>query len=151
MRIVLDTNVIISAYLFGGRLLELLRLARQGTVEVLTSGEALAELLGVLHTDKFRRRLGELAMTPEDVLSDFSEVAVPLGSVAMTETCRDADDNLFIGIALAGEAKFVLSGDKDLLDCSAQSPVPILRVSDFLALLQGLPENAGERGEDRGE
>ena len=149
MKVVLDTNVIVSAYLFGGRPFDLLRLAEQGTIEVLTSEDALSELLRVLRRDKFSERLQELGMTPDDVVSSFSDVAVSIVSVDDVETCEDSDDNLFIGIALAGEADFVVSGDRHLLGCSARSPVAVLRISEFLALLQGVSQNAGSDVEDR--
>jgi putative PIN family toxin of toxin-antitoxin system len=143
VKIVLDTNVIMSAYLFGGRPLQVLRLAEKGAVELLTCREALSELIEVLHRDKFSSRLNGLGMTSEDVLSNYLDIAVSIASADEVAACEDADDNLFIGIALAGDADFIVSGDKHLLRCSAKSPVPVLRVSEFLALLRGLSQDAG--------
>lgn len=48
MRVVIDTNVLVSAFLFGGTPLELLSLAESSEFEVVASDEALAELADVL-------------------------------------------------------------------------------------------------------
>ncbi len=135
MRVVLDTNVIISAYVFGGRPLDVLRLAEQGKIELLTSHKALTELLDVLRRDRFFDRLSDMGMEPEEVVANYADLAVPVGLSDEPAISSDADDNAFIGIAVGGEAACIVSGDRHLLSCSAASPVPVLRVSEFLALV----------------
>jgi len=55
--------------------------------------------------------------------------------------CRDPDDDWVIACAVAGEADFIVSGDRDLLDLEQVGRIPILSVRQFLARLQGGPTN----------
>lgn len=146
MKVVLDTNVILSAYLFGGRPLDVLKLAKEGVVELLTSDEALGELVGVLHRDKFSNRLRRLGLTPELVVSTFKEIAVPVAPANVSGICGDPDDDHFIGIAIAGEADAIISGDKHLLNCAGKLPVRVVTVSEFLAMLGQLTQQQTEDG-----
>lgn len=138
MRVVLDTNVLVSAFLFGGQPLDILYLVEQAVIEPVTSQEALSELRDVLNRDKFADRLRDLGLTPDEIVSAHSEAAMLVVPAAEVDVCDDAADNVFISIALAGEADIIVSGDQHLLGCSDKSPVPVVTASEFLLMLRDL-------------
>ena len=124
-RLVLDTNVMLSALLFPGGALSWLRRAWQAErVCPLASRETAVELIRVLAYPKFRLTDDER----EDLLGDFlpqcETVAVPKG--IEVSDCRDPLDRPFLELAIAAGADWLVTGDKDLLDLAAKFPVPIV-------------------------
>lgn len=114
MRAVFDTNVVLSALLFGGRLAWLRRAWATGAVTPIVCRETVAELLRVLAYPKFR-------LTPADrdaLLADylpFAETAtLPVPPPDLPLACRDRDDVVFLHLAIATGADLLVSGDKDL-------------------------------------
>src|SRR5271167_1270759 len=111
MRLVIDTNILISALLSGTSLpAHLIVLWREGRFDLLTAAEQLDELMRVTRYPKIRERLtpalaGRLINEVRDlavVIRDFPEVTV----------CADPYDNYLLGIAKAGSADFLVTGDK---------------------------------------
>ena len=125
-RVVLDTNVAVSAHLFReGRLAWLREAWEAGGVVPLVSAETLAELVRVLAYPKLRLSEEEA----KNVLAHYMEhaEAVPgtRGSVRVPE-CRDPDDRKFLQLAYAAKADALVTGDEDLLALAGKSRVPIL-------------------------
>jgi len=126
LRVVLDTNTLVSALLFRNGRLNWLRLAWQrGDLVPLVCNRTVSELLRVLSYPKFC--LGE----PEirDLLGDFLPFAETLsGLQASTDSprCRDEDDQMFIDLALAAAADALVTGDGDLLVLADTSAVRII-------------------------
>ena len=135
-RLVLDTNVLLSALVFPDGSLAWLRHAWQsGTVLPLVSRDTTSELIRVLHYPKFRLTRDER----EDLLDDYlpsCETVVAPASMEVPE-CRDPLDRPFLELALAGGADALLTGDKDLLALAGCFPVPILAPAAFRARLCG--------------
>jgi putative PIN family toxin of toxin-antitoxin system len=127
MRAVLDTNVYVSAFLFGGKPAALLQLAERGAFVLLTSAPLRQEVEEVLAL-KFQwpDALLRLACEP---LWNISVSVDP--SIAIDE-CRDPDDNRVLECALEGEADCIVSGDKHLLELKQFRLSRILTVSEFL-------------------
>ena len=127
-RLVLDTNVLLSALLFPSGSLSWLRNAWQsGLIVPLASRVTIAELLRVLQYPKFRLTADER----EHLLADYLPWAE---SVIVTDPpavawCRDPKDRPFRELALAGKADAVVTGDGDLQDVASNFPVPILAPS----------------------
>lgn len=132
IRAVLDTNVVVSAFLYGGPPLDIVDLAEAGAVEVYTSEGALAELHAVLSRDKFAARLRLLRLTPATIASLFRHLAVVVTPAEPLGVCSDPKDEQFIGIAIAADADAIISGDRHLLGCLDASPVPVLTAAEFL-------------------
>ena len=131
LRVVLDTNTLVSALLFRNGRLSWLRLAWQhGDLVPLVCNRTVSELLRVLSYPKFC--LGE----PEirDLLGDFLPFAETLSGVqARTDSprCRDQDDQMFIDLALAAAADALVTGDSDLLALAGTSAVPIITPAEL--------------------
>jgi len=131
-RVVLDTNVVLSALLFGGAAATALRRAWQShKVLPLVSKATTQELIRVLAYPKFRLGPDERQELLADYLPFVSVVRVPPVMAALPE-CRDPFDVPFLHLAKAGKAKALVSGDKDLLALSGRFSIPILAPAAFL-------------------
>ena len=135
-RVVLDTNLVLSALVFSQGQLSLLRTAWQdGQFTPLASHDTAAELLRVLAYPKFK-------LTPEDqqeLLADYlpwcATVSIPNPPPA-TPPCRDPFDLPFLQLAMAGKADYLVTGDQDLLALQRKFSCPILAAAEFLSKLQ---------------
>ena len=125
VRVVLDTNVLLSALLFPDGSLSWLRDAWQSELIVpLASRVTIAELLRVLHYPKFRLT----AADREDLLADYLPwvESVVVSSPPAVPRCRDPKDRPFLELALVGRADALVTGDGDLQDLASRFAVPIL-------------------------
>ena len=114
VRAVFDTNVVVSALLFGRRLGWLRRAWATGAVTPIVCRETASELLRVLAYPKFRLNAGERETLLVDYLP-FTETAVlpdPLPPLPLA--CRDRDDAVFLHLAIGSKADVLVSGDRDL-------------------------------------
>ncbi|MDA8160665.1 MAG: putative toxin-antitoxin system toxin component, PIN family [Desulfobacteraceae bacterium] len=130
MKVVIDTNVLISALLFGGLPARLAAGWRTGAISPLVSTAIMNEYLRVLAYPKFRLTNKEITLLlTAEVLPWFKVIATPDGPPFVPD---DPADDKFIWCALAGKAVWIISGDEHLLACAA-SPVPVVTPQAFLA------------------
>ncbi len=131
LRVVFDTNTVISALLFSkGRLAWLRTVWRQGTIAPLISKATTEEIVRVLAYPKSHLDTAE----QEELLGDFLPFAEIIDAVLPTgkaPICRDKYDQIFLELAVAGEADALVTGDEDLLILAEQSPIPIMTPADF--------------------
>lgn len=130
-RVVLDSNVLISALLspVGAPRRVLDRLAH-AYATLLFSDSTFAELAQRIARPKFDRyRSAEQMSAYLDWLIELSEWVNTLDEV---EACRDPDDNKFLGVALAGKADILITGDTDLLVLDPFEGLPIISPAQFL-------------------
>jgi putative PIN family toxin of toxin-antitoxin system len=127
LRVVVDTNVSISIFQFGGRIGEILDLALQGTVELYTSQPLIEELRGVLQ-EKFHWSAERVDAATETLLR-FGHLIDPGEPLKVR---RDPDDDRVLECALAAGAGVIVSGGHDLLDLGAFRGTPIMTPRRFL-------------------
>ena len=106
MRLAVDTNVLVSAFLWEGTPGRLIDLASDKVIEIATSQALLDELAEVLHRRKFTRQVQATGLTPAQI--------VPARQLAQ-QVSRDADDDAVLACAIAARADLIVSGDEDLL------------------------------------
>jgi putative PIN family toxin of toxin-antitoxin system len=133
-RVVLDTNILVSALLFTGKLSKIVDLWRQGKVIPLISRETFEELRAVLGYPKFSLAPDEIQSIIENEILPFFEVVEIQENVR--GVCRDPGDDKFIACAVSASADFLVSGDKDLTDLKRYKAVKIIRVSEFLSMYE---------------
>jgi putative PIN family toxin of toxin-antitoxin system len=131
-RVVIDTNLVLSALVFAGGRLAPLRLAWQDQrVLPLVSRATAAELIRALAYPKFKLAAHEQEELLADYLPYCKTVRIPVPPPA-TPPCRDPFDVPFLELALAGKADALVTGDKDLLSLAGKLACPILGAERFL-------------------
>lgn len=139
MRLVIDTNILISALLVSASLpAHLVVLWREGRFDVLTSAEQVEELMRVSRYPRIRARL--VPALAGRLINDLREVAIMLADLPAVDACADPYDNYLLAMATAGAADFLVTGDKrDLLGLRLFQGTRVLTVRDFLTLHRRLP------------
>ena len=136
-RIVIDTNVIVSALIFSkSTTMQALREAKQNGV-ILISVEILSELIDVLSRPKFDRYLS--IEIREDFLASLARETELITINETIDICRDPKDNKFLELAISGNATHIITGDKDLLELHPFRDILIVTPSQFLDSLSSDP------------
>ena len=133
-RVVIDTNVVVSALLFGGVPGKLIPLWKSGRIRALATKEMIEEYLRVLAYPKFELSEEEINYSLyQEILPYFEIVRTKPGPMIVEE---DPSDDMFIRCAEAGRANTIISGDQHLLNLKSYGKVKILNPSQFLKQLQ---------------
>lgn len=133
-RVVIDTNLVLSALVFSQGQLAPLRLAWQsGQCQPLVCKATVAELIRVLSYPKFKLSAEEQQELLADYLPYSTPVALPAKLPRVPE-CRDPYDLPFLHLAVVGKADALLSGDQDLLSLKARFRCPILSAEEWFAM-----------------
>ncbi len=133
IRAVFDTNIIVSALLFGGRTGDLGRAWQTARFQLLLSRAILEEVLRVLAYPKFQLTEGEIRGLLEEELVPFAETVIVRGHPVIR--LRDPDDLAVVACALTGRARCLVTGDADLLSLECIRRVEIIRPAEFIGRL----------------
>lgn len=133
MRVVLDTNVVASALLWGGTPERLIEAAGEGTLELFTSETLLAELAGILDRAKFAAKLKQKDLSTAEIVARYCEIAETVATTPIEETrLRDPDDAAVLACALAARVDAIVSGDADLHALGTFQGIPVLSPAQAL-------------------
>jgi putative PIN family toxin of toxin-antitoxin system len=128
VRIVLDTNVVMSALLWRGKpylLLQAIRL--RGDMQLYSSAALLEELADVLTRPSATKRLALIGKTVHEVLADYVEAIELVEPASVPRVVpSDADDDHVIAAAVAAGATLIVSGDSDLLSMGNHQGIEII-------------------------
>jgi len=128
-RVVFDTNIFISAIIFGGNPEKCFEMAREGKMRLFTSREMLLELARKLD-EKFGMRPESIKRTIEGI-AKFAEVVKPRSEVSVIK--KDEADNRVLEVAKEAGADFIISGDKKhILSLKKFEKTKILSAAEFL-------------------
>jgi len=130
IRVVLDTNVYVSALIFGGKPAAVLQLAESGAFRLVTSETIKAELVETL-TAKF----GWPVRSAEEACRQLWDEAWWVLPSEDVEASRDPEDNHILSCALEGKADAIVTGDQDLLTLHPFRGIEILAPAEFLRKL----------------
>jgi len=129
MRVVFDTNTVISALLFGGTMDWLVTHWQSGLVVPLVSQATTEELLRVLHYSKFGLSDDKANSLTNRYLPFTKQIEVFVSS--KLPQCRDIHDQKFIDLAVVGKAEVLVSGDNDLQVMKALLPFAVLTPKEY--------------------
>jgi putative PIN family toxin of toxin-antitoxin system len=134
MRIVLDTNVVVSGFLFNGPPTDVLLRVTGTLTEVFSSEPLLDELSATLRKRKLQYRLRETGYTADSLLLKYRLMVTVVSLVEFLEPVkiRDPKDEMVLSTAYAANAKIIVTGDKDLLTLRSFSGIRILTPAEFL-------------------
>jgi len=130
MRVVLDTNVIIAAFASRGLCAEIFEVCLAGHTIVISEhilSEIQEKLIKKIHLPQ------NTVQNIIDYLRNTSEVFEP---EQVESVCRDKDDNKIIGTALRGNAKFIITGDSDLLALKKYEAIKIITPREYWVSLK---------------
>lgn len=129
MRVVFDTNVLVSALVFpDGRADAAVRRIIEGKDDLILSTDILAEVLSVL-ARKFGRDQEELSRVAV-ILSEMAEVVEP---TTRLKVFRDDPDNRILECAVAGKATAIVTGDKAMLALAEHAGIRLISLSAYLS------------------
>jgi len=138
MRLVVDTNVLVSAFLWKGTPGRLIELASDAEIQLFTSGALLDELAEVLHRKKLAKQAQATGFTAAQLLSHYRRLAFRVTARALPrQIARDPDDDQVIACALAAHAELIVSGDHDLLDLSEHQGIRMVTVAEAVRIVTG--------------
>lgn len=138
MRLVLDTNVLVSAFLWDGTPGKLIELAGERETRLFTSQVLLAELAEVLHRKKFAKPVQATGLTAAELVKLYQQLAYRVTTRQFTrKIARDADDDAVLACALAAQAGLIVSGDRDLLTLKTFREIPIVTAAEAVKILGG--------------
>lgn len=141
MRLVLDTNIVVSGLIWGGAPRQLLDLGRDGRVTFFTSSVLLDELADVLKREKFATLLSSQGITPAFLMQRYGMLVKLVKPQPIERTVpNDADDDAVIATALAAQADVIATGDSDLLVLHPWQGIQILSAADALQHIQNRVE-----------
>jgi putative PIN family toxin of toxin-antitoxin system len=132
LKVVLDTNILISAILFGGKPRQILEKAIRGEIRLCLSEPILEELKGVLQRSKFD-------YSPEMIqfiLTELTGIADVVNPSEMIDlVLEDPDDNRILECAVEAGANYIITGDIHLLKLSRYRNIGVLNAAAFLERL----------------
>ena len=128
-KIVIDTNIYISAIFWGGKPREVVELGRSGYIWVFSSAEIEKEI-----DEKLRLKFRLDADETVQILLDFSTFTIPVKITKRIEAIHeDPDDDKFIECAVSCGADYIVSGDNHLLKLKKYEEIKIINAADFLS------------------
>lgn len=133
-RVVLDTNILVSALLFRGAVSGLAGLWKKGEIVPLISQATFKEFRDVLAYPKFSLTEKERRTIIEDDILPFFEVIEVQEEIS--GSCRDPEDDKFLACAISASADYIISGDKDLCDMRIYKSTRIIKASEFLKMFK---------------
>ena len=137
MKIVLDTNTVISGLLWKGAPRQILDLACSGSLTLFTSPELLAELANVLERKKFSARLALAETNVDELVYGYAALAKTIRPAKIKPMIKvDPDDDKVLACAKAAKAEIITSGDDHLLNLKEYEGIRILTVNQLLAEVQ---------------
>jgi putative PIN family toxin of toxin-antitoxin system len=131
MRAVLDTNVLVAAYLTEGLCARLLRRARQGQFELITCAQILTEV-----RNSIRKLTSPSPEVLDATLAHLLAVSIMIPAIPPLgrRVCRDATDDGILACARTARVDYLVTGDRDLLTLRTFDRIPIISPRSFEAL-----------------
>lgn len=140
VKTVIDTNTLISGFLWPGKPAQLVMAALSGQARVFTSTELLLEFQEVLQRPKFAARLAAGGETPAGIIEKFRKASLVIipARIPLPKNLRDADDFHVLACAVAAGADAIISGDNDLLVLRSFEGIPIINAAEALERLKAV-------------
>lgn len=136
MRVVADTNIVVSGLLWRGNPRRILDASRDGIIALFTSALLLEELEDVLSREKFAAPLEAAKVGPHELVLGYAALATLIDVEEIEPVIlADPDDDNVLACALAVQAGVIVSGDSHLLNLRQHHGIRILTAAELLAEL----------------
>lgn len=141
LRVVLDTNIVISGIFWGGLPGQALDAVSELRAQLISSRDLFTELHTTISRTKFAKRVAATGKSIDELLDASTGMAEIVIAVTVPEDAvRDPKDRMVLGCSVGGKADCIVSGDADLLVLVEYEGIPILTVQQFLALLEQIEQ-----------
>jgi putative PIN family toxin of toxin-antitoxin system len=136
MKLVVDTNVLVSAFLWQGNPGRLIELAAEKEIQLFTNRALLDELAATLVKKKLAKPVVATGLTVEQMLRNHRRLATLVTTRQLAQlVSRDPDDDSVLACALAASADLIVSGDDDLLVLKYFQGIPIATPAQALRVI----------------
>lgn len=136
-KLVLDANIIVSAFFWDGNEAELFRKIEQEKSLFFISQEILQEVEQVINRPKFKQAMVTANATQDQLIQKIISLAhFVIGPKLNIKACRDPQDNKVLECAVHAKADYIVSGDEDLLMLKNFRGIPVIKTSLILRLLR---------------
>jgi uncharacterized protein len=133
---VLDTNVVVSALLWGGAPRLLFEAIDEGALRISTSIAMLSEMAEILERPKFSARIAASGQSINEIIEGYASWCSIVAPEPVTGVAPDPDDDVVIGTALAADAEAIVTGDSAFLGVGRWQGITLIDVRSALTLLQ---------------
>ena len=140
MKLIIDTNVLISGLMWAGPPNRILKWAREGRVVLLACESTIDELKRVIQYKRFVQRLSDLEIRPMEAIAYAMNIVtfVPNPQNIPQAILEDPFDNIFLALASENKAHLIVSGDHHLLDLKEHNSIQILTPSLAVQVIESL-------------
>ena len=132
MKIVIDSNIFVSSFFWGGNPKEIFERVINGFDELFITDEIIKEITSVMSSKKFNVNNSEI----EDyikIIEKYSKIIISKG--IKKPASRDQDDDKILQCGLDGNVDFIITGDKDLLVLKEYETIKIIKPKDYLEIV----------------
>ncbi|MEI6409677.1 MAG: putative toxin-antitoxin system toxin component, PIN family [Bacteroidota bacterium] len=137
MRVLIDSNLWISALISRSMRVRIERLIADDRLEILADAKLFTEIEEVAARPKFSKYLN--APLVSDFIQILRERVLIVETKSEVHVCRDPNDDFLLAICLDGDAEYLISGDSDLLSIGLFSKTQILSLTEFEEILSIIP------------
>ncbi|MEQ1591793.1 MAG: putative toxin-antitoxin system toxin component, PIN family [Thiobacillaceae bacterium] len=138
MRLVVDTNVLVSAFLWAGTPGHLIELAGEKEIQLYTSRVLLDELAATLGKKKLTKPVTDTGLTADQIMQNYRRIVTLVTVRQLAQpVSRDSDDDAVLACALAARADLVVSGDDDLLTLGSFEGIRVVTAAEAVKLIGG--------------
>lgn len=136
MRLVLDTNTVISGLLWHGTPGKLIDAAHTKYTLLCTSALLLSELRGVLTREKFAKQLEGRGLNAIEVFDGYAALTtIVVPAIIQPTIANDPSDDAVLACALGAKAELIVSGDRHLLDLQEYQGIRIVTAAEAVGIL----------------
>ena len=141
VKLVVDTNTLVSGFLWEGTPAKLMTAALSGHARLFATTELLLEFQEILHRPKFTGRFLARGETPAGIFERYRNASVKIipAKITSPKNLRDSDDVHVLACAVAAQADAIVSGDDDLLVLKSFEKIPIINAAEALERLKTAP------------
>ena len=139
MKIVVDANIFVSSYFWGGKPRKIFERIITGLDELYITQEILDEVKDVISRPKFHASMSEIMLYINSIEEIANKIVV---KEKMKTKSRDRDDDKYIECAISGKVNYLISGDIHLLEIKKFEEIKIINANEYLEIVSTAYNNS---------